>query len=89
MSSEYAVIVQGEEFLLSRAQIEFDSPNLFTSYFLDDDSQPPHNRQLKISRSSQLFYLITEHLCGYTILPIAKNAIPARHQENTPPSVKA
>ncbi|KAH7320455.1 hypothetical protein B0J17DRAFT_294621 [Rhizoctonia solani] len=77
MSSDYTIVVQGDPFLLSEAQLLFDSPNLFTKYFLGETpaSEP---RNLRFSRNPQLFSLIHEHLCGYTILPIHENALPAR-----------
>jgi hypothetical protein len=43
MSSDYTVVVQGREFLLSRAQIEFDSPNMFTRYFSNSNPETNYN----------------------------------------------
>jgi hypothetical protein len=70
------VVVQGEVFWLSRAQIEFDSPNLFTHYINNDPE--PYGRQIQLSRNPHLFMLIVEYLSGYAILPINDNALPAR-----------
>ncbi|QRV95514.1 regulator of telomere elongation helicase 1 [Ceratobasidium sp. AG-Ba] len=77
MSEEYIVVVQGSTFCLSRSQIEYDSPNLFTDYFLGTIPQQPQT-QLRLSRNSALFMLIVEHLCGYEILPLHENALPTR-----------
>lgn len=82
MLSEYTVVVQGEIFMLSRAQIEFDCPNLFTEHFLHTGSEP-HRRQILLSRNPQLFSLIVEYLCGYAILPIHDAALPTRMSRET------
>ncbi|KAJ1301914.1 hypothetical protein OPQ81_000753 [Rhizoctonia solani] len=79
MSSEYTITVQGETFLLLEAQLLFDSPNLFTHHFTSEPSQ----RQMRFSRNPQLFSLIHEYLCGYTILPIHESALPKRMSRET------
>ncbi|CAE6455518.1 unnamed protein product [Rhizoctonia solani] len=75
MSSEYKVIVQGVTFLLSEDQLSFDSPNIFTERLSAGTND---QREMRFSRNPQLFSLIHEHLCGYIILPIHENALPAR-----------
>jgi hypothetical protein len=75
MSSEYNIIVQGTTFLLSEDQLSSDSPNIFTERLSDGT---PNQNEMRFSRNSQLFSLIHEHLCGYTILPIHENALPTR-----------
>ncbi|KDN46660.1 hypothetical protein RSAG8_04040, partial [Rhizoctonia solani AG-8 WAC10335] len=79
MKSEpnYTVTAQGTDFLLTKSQIEFDAPNYFTTCFLGDfeESQTLH---LKISRDPVLFRIISDYLCGYTVLPLADDVIPAR-----------
>ncbi|KAG8736577.1 hypothetical protein FRC10_009150 [Ceratobasidium sp. 414] len=81
MASEHKVVIQGETFLLSRDQIEFDSPNFFTEYFLDDTCA--HKHSIKLSRNPHLFALIVEYLSGYAILPISGTALAAQmDQEN-------
>jgi hypothetical protein len=77
MSSEHTVVVHERTFLLSRTQIEFDSPNLFTHYFLET-----RRTRLLLSRNLDLFMLILDYLSGYTILPISDNALPQMSRGN-------
>ncbi|ORY53979.1 hypothetical protein BCR35DRAFT_247265, partial [Leucosporidium creatinivorum] len=72
----YTVIVRGVKFELSYAQITYDSPNHFTTAFLEHDFAEAQSRTLFLDRNPQLFALIVEHLSGYTILPLAQNALP-------------
>ncbi|KAL5632281.1 hypothetical protein ACGC1H_000327 [Rhizoctonia solani] len=73
----YTVTIQGADFLLTKSQIEFDAPNYFTTCFLGDfeESKTLH---LKLSRDPGLFRIISDYLCGYTIFPLADQAVPAR-----------
>ncbi|CAE6403083.1 unnamed protein product [Rhizoctonia solani] len=73
---EYTVIVRGRYFLLNKSQIVFDSPNFFTSCFLGDFSEA-QSRTLKISRDPDLFQIVVNYLCGYTVLPLRDDFVPA------------
>jgi hypothetical protein len=64
-------------FSLSKTQIEFDSPNRFTDYFLGTNA-----RGIELFRNPDLFMLILDYLSGYTILPISDNALPRMSREN-------
>ncbi|KAB5588513.1 hypothetical protein CTheo_8045 [Ceratobasidium theobromae] len=75
--ANYAVIVQQQEFILTKTQIEFDSPNYFTACFFGD-FQEAQRRRLLISRDPDLFRIISDYLCGYTVLPLRKDVIPPR-----------
>ncbi|CAE6454195.1 unnamed protein product [Rhizoctonia solani] len=79
MSTEYTVlfanqVFANQTFKLSRAQIEFDSPNFFTSYFDQFDQHPP--RELELSRDPYLFTIILRYLNGYQILPLHPALVP-------------
>ena len=65
----FTVVTRGEEFSLSRSQVEFDSPNLFKSAFLDHDSSEARSRILETDRHPLLFAIILEHLSGYALPP--------------------
>ncbi|KEP46231.1 putative BTB domain protein [Rhizoctonia solani 123E] len=73
---KYTVVLRGQEFVLTKSQIEFDSPNYFTACFLGDFREA-QTKRLEISRNPELFKLIMEHLCGYDILPLDDNAVPS------------
>ncbi|KAH9816420.1 hypothetical protein DFH28DRAFT_891156 [Melampsora americana] len=71
----YTVIVRGKPFILTRDQIQFDSPNLFTIAFLDDVYSENVSGRLRLdSRSPDLFEIILEYLSGYPILPVHEPA---------------
>ncbi|CAE6473631.1 unnamed protein product [Rhizoctonia solani] len=70
---KYTVVLRGQEFVLTKSQIEFDSPNYFTACFLGE-FQEAHTKRLELSRSPDLFKLIIEHLCGYEVLPLDNKA---------------
>lgn len=74
---EYTVTVRGEVFTLTKSQIEFDAPNYFTMCFLGDFREA-QTRHVKLSRDPDLFRIILDYLCGYTVLPLSKTVIPAR-----------
>ncbi|KAF8601050.1 hypothetical protein BDV93DRAFT_546022 [Ceratobasidium sp. AG-I] len=74
-NSIFKVIVRDTTFKLSQSQIEFDSPNFFTACFLGD-FQESQTRTLEISRDPDLFRIVLNYLCGYTILPLSEAAIP-------------
>jgi hypothetical protein len=73
---KYTVIVMGKTFSLTKYQIEFDSPNYFTTCFLGDFCEA-QTRQLELSRDPDLFKLIVRHLCGYSVLPLNEKQIPS------------
>lgn len=67
----FTIIVRGKTFILTRDQIQFDSPNLFTIAFLDDIYSENLSGRLRLdSRSPELFEVIVEYLSGYPILPV-------------------
>ncbi|EGG04127.1 uncharacterized protein MELLADRAFT_89675 [Melampsora larici-populina 98AG31] len=71
----YTIIVRGKTFILTRDQIQFDSPNLFTIAFLDDIYSENVSGRLRLdSRSPDLFEIIVEYLSGYPILPVKEPA---------------
>lgn len=74
---KFTVIVRDVPYKLSRSQIEFDSPNYFTACFLGD-FQESQTRTLEISRDPDLFGIIVDYLCGYTVLPLKESIIPSR-----------
>ncbi|KAG8783844.1 hypothetical protein FRC12_019291 [Ceratobasidium sp. 428] len=77
MPNTYKIIMRGETFLLTRDQIEFDSPNYFTSCFLGEFSEAK-TRTLTLSRDPELFKIILDYLSGYDVLPLHESAIPER-----------
>ncbi|CAE6419971.1 unnamed protein product [Rhizoctonia solani] len=75
MSAEYTIVVTGHTFKLSKSQIEFDSPNFFTSHFLNWPDEHT-SRELKISRDPYLFTIIMRYLNGYHVLPLHPTLVP-------------
>ncbi|CAE6446774.1 unnamed protein product [Rhizoctonia solani] len=73
----YTVTIRGREVLLTRSQIEFDSPNYFSICFLGDYKES-QTRHLKLSRDPDLFLIISDHLCGYKVLPLNDRVLPQR-----------
>jgi hypothetical protein len=73
----YALIVNGEKFILTREQIESDPGNYFASYFLGDFSKAAAGtRELIVQKEPQIFKLIQAHLRGYDILPLSDKVVP-------------
>ncbi|ORY75382.1 hypothetical protein BCR35DRAFT_256224, partial [Leucosporidium creatinivorum] len=72
----FTIITRGNSFHLSRAQVEYDSPNYFSAAFLQHDFAEARSKVLYTDRNPQLFALIVEHLSGYKILPLAEKALP-------------
>ncbi|KAJ1300936.1 hypothetical protein OPQ81_003362 [Rhizoctonia solani] len=68
-SELYKITLRDTTFILDRPQIEFDSPNYFTSCFLGSFSES-HAREIRLSRDPALFSIIVNYLSGYAILPI-------------------
>ncbi|CAE6513434.1 unnamed protein product [Rhizoctonia solani] len=71
----YQVVVEGEVFRLTRSQIEFDSPNYFTTSLLGDFRESD-TRRLDIPRHPGLFKIIMRYLSGYEVLPLSYSLIP-------------
>ncbi|KAG9085757.1 hypothetical protein FRC06_003460, partial [Ceratobasidium sp. 370] len=77
MSETYTIIMRGETFTLTRDQVEFDSPNYFTSCFLGEFTES-RTRTLTLSRDPELFRIILDYLSGYDVLPLHTSVIPSR-----------
>ncbi|KAG9087141.1 hypothetical protein FRC06_002710 [Ceratobasidium sp. 370] len=77
MSEIYTVIMRGENFTLTRDQVEFDSPNYFTSCFLGEFTES-QTRTVTLSRDPHLFRIILDYLSGYEVLPLHESAVPKR-----------
>ncbi|KAB5588511.1 hypothetical protein CTheo_8043 [Ceratobasidium theobromae] len=75
-NQKYTVVIMGTSFVLTKSQIEFDSPNYFTTCFLGDfhEAQTHH---LELSRDPDLFRVIIRYLCGYSVLPLTEKQIPS------------
>ncbi|CAE6481271.1 unnamed protein product [Rhizoctonia solani] len=71
----YTVILQDRKFTLTQSQVEFDSPNYFSKRFLGE-SHGSQTRHIKLNRDPDLFKIILNHLCGYTVLPLSAKQIP-------------
>ncbi|CAE6516432.1 unnamed protein product [Rhizoctonia solani] len=71
----YTVIIQDRKFTLTQSQVEFDSPNYFSTRFLGD-SRKSQTRQIKLDRDPDLFRIILNHLRGYAVLPLSAKQIP-------------
>lgn len=71
MDSMYTIIVKDKTFLLTKEQIQFDSPNYFTTYFLGEFKEGNEGKQtLSFQRHPVLFELIVDYLTGYDIFPL-------------------
>ncbi|KAG8687846.1 hypothetical protein FRC09_013249 [Ceratobasidium sp. 395] len=81
MPDKYTVEMRGEKFLLTRDQVEFDSPNYFTSCFLGEFTEA-QTRTLTLSRDPELFKIILDYLSGYDVLPLHELMIPKRMNFN-------
>ncbi|KAF8671833.1 hypothetical protein RHS04_08119 [Rhizoctonia solani] len=75
--TSYTVTVRGTDILLTKSQIEYDSPNYFTTCFLGDFKES-QTRHIKLSRDPDLFLIISDYLCGYKVLPLNDRVIPKR-----------
>ncbi|KAG8735786.1 hypothetical protein FRC10_010157 [Ceratobasidium sp. 414] len=65
-SDQFVVLVSGQSFILTRSQIEFDSPNYFTEWF----SEKPPGAKLELWRNPDLFRWIINHLSGYSMISL-------------------
>jgi hypothetical protein len=75
---KYKVVIEDKTFNLSKSQIHFDSPNYFTSSFLDGPDD-----EIELSRDSHLFQIIIDYLNGYTVVPIRPDRIPPKTSPET------
>ncbi|QRV82946.1 hypothetical protein RhiJN_25152 [Ceratobasidium sp. AG-Ba] len=73
---KFKVTVGDKAFYLSKPQIYFDSPNYFTSCFVDGPDD-----EIELSRDPVLFQLIVDYLNGYCVLPLRPDRLPPK----TPP----
>jgi hypothetical protein len=71
----YEVFVRDQRFVISRGQVEFDSPNYFTLCFLGEFAESA-TRKVELSRDPHLFRLIVDYLSGYVVLPIRQDFLP-------------
>jgi hypothetical protein len=76
-SDTYTILVRGQPFHLSKAQISFESPNLLTNSFLGDFAEAS-SRTLKLDNNLDIFAIIVEYLSGYPILPLDDSMLPGR-----------
>ncbi|GAA5915035.1 hypothetical protein JCM6882_006763 [Rhodosporidiobolus microsporus] len=83
--STFTVHCRDASFTLSQSQFETDSPNYFTACFLSPSSSfaESSSRTVHTDRNPLLFALIVEHLSGYDILPLNKEALPKTMSEET------
>jgi hypothetical protein len=73
---KYTVVVMDKKFVLTKSQIEFDGPNYFTACFLGDFCEA-QTRHIELSRNPDLFQIIVNYLCGYSVLPLDENYTPS------------
>ncbi|QRV97106.1 hypothetical protein RhiJN_25125 [Ceratobasidium sp. AG-Ba] len=74
-TERFVVVVSDRRFVLSRAQIEYDSPNYFTDYFLNEHGKAIHDR-LEINRDPDIFELVLRYLNGYQVIPFSRELAP-------------
>ncbi|CAE6498826.1 unnamed protein product [Rhizoctonia solani] len=72
---KYTIYIQGREFTLRRSQIEFDSPNYFTTCFLGDFREA-ETRRIELYRDPDLFRIVISYLNGYVVLPLNEKSLP-------------
>lgn len=72
---KYTIVIMGKTFALTRSQIEFDSPNYFTTCFLGDFVEA-QTRRVELSRDPDLFKVIVRYLCGYSVVPLPERLVP-------------
>ncbi|GAA5837688.1 hypothetical protein JCM5353_003817 [Sporobolomyces roseus] len=73
----YTVVCREVPFRLTRSQIESDSPNYFTTAFLDGGFAESGSKIIHLDTHPRLFALIVEHLSGYPILPLQPCTLPS------------
>ena len=88
MSPEiFTVVVGGRRHTPLRSQIQRDSPNFFTSYFLNHSGQSlSQDTTLKVSRDPDVFELVLRYLNGFRVVPIHERLVPPTCSPETAPS---
>lgn len=81
-NDQYIIVVRDTRYVLSKSQIEFDSPNYFTRYFLDE-TEEAEPRTLELSRDPDLFRIILDYLSGYSIFPLSDKHLPPHSPSQT------
>ncbi|KAF8601056.1 hypothetical protein BDV93DRAFT_546025 [Ceratobasidium sp. AG-I] len=81
-NDKYTIIIHGKRYVLTKAQVEFDSPNYFTKQFFGDTPEA-QSRTLELSRDPDLFKLVLDYLSDYWIIPLNVPAIPPRSAYRT------
>lgn len=66
----YTVIVRGETFTLSEAQIRAAPGSLFERSLLGDFAEG-QSRTLRLDRTAHVFRMVVDHLSGYDVFPVA------------------
>lgn len=72
----FTIIVRDKTFTLTKDQLEFDSPNYFTTYFLGEFKEGQDGKKSVVfNRHPALFELVVEYLTGYDIFPVPDHYI--------------
>jgi hypothetical protein len=79
---KYTVIVSDQRFVLTKAQIQVDSPNYFTKRFFGNTPEA-HSRTLELTRDPDLFRLVVDYLSYYWVIPLNTPSIPPRSAYRT------
>ncbi|KAG9090865.1 hypothetical protein FRC06_000849 [Ceratobasidium sp. 370] len=73
-SDQFIVIVSEKRFVLTKAQLEFDSPNYLSKWFLENASRF-QDQILELTRDPDLFRLVVDHLSGYSVVSLSPPTI--------------
>lgn len=77
-TEEYTIVVSGQQFTLTRDQLESEPGNYFASYFLGRFQEASNNtREMKLQKDPLLFKFIQAHLRGYDPFPIPESFVPS------------
>lgn len=76
-NDKYIILIHGKRYVLTKAQVEFDSPNYFTKQFFGDTPEA-QSRTLELSRDPDLFKLVLDYLSDYWVIPLNVPVIPPR-----------
>jgi hypothetical protein len=68
--SVFTVQVRDETFELTRTQVQFDAPNLFTAAFSGDWHEKPGEALVLREQHPDSFRLVVESLSGYEVFPL-------------------
>ena len=72
-SNLYTIIVGGQPFVLTRDQLDSDSPNEFTCHFSKTTS---NTNKVAVHQDPHIFTIIHSHLLGYDVMPLPENWFP-------------